>query len=81
MKELLLGYGKMGQVIEERTAGKEVKRLFEKDKNLRLSLSTADVAIDFKRAYSSYRNISIVFLLLMSCNFRDKRFGRNSVGW
>jgi hypothetical protein len=74
------GYGKMGQVIKEKEL--QEKRCRDCLKKTSSSwLPTADVAIDFKRAYSSYRNISIVFLLLMSCNFRDKRFGRNSVGW
>jgi 4-hydroxy-tetrahydrodipicolinate reductase len=47
MKIALLGYGKMGQVIE-RIAGKRARNCFEKDENNTYEgLSTADVAIDF----------------------------------
>jgi 4-hydroxy-tetrahydrodipicolinate reductase len=64
MKIALLGYGKMGQVIE-RIAGKRARNCFEKDENNTYEgLSTADVAIDFSVPTAAVSNISIVFLLM-----------------
>jgi 4-hydroxy-tetrahydrodipicolinate reductase len=62
MKIALLGYGKMGQVIE-RIARKEVMKLFWKDENNTYEgLSTADVAIDLAFLQQQYQ-----YLKLFSC--------------
>jgi 4-hydroxy-tetrahydrodipicolinate reductase len=61
MKIALLGYGKMGQVIE-RIARKRARNCFEKKENNTEGLSTADVAIDF-----SVPSSSVQYLQLFSC--------------
>jgi 4-hydroxy-tetrahydrodipicolinate reductase len=60
MKIALLGYGKMGQVIE-RIALERGWNRFEKDENTFEGLSIADVAIDFSVPTAAVTNISSCF--------------------
>jgi 4-hydroxy-tetrahydrodipicolinate reductase len=58
MKIALLGYGKMGQVIESQSS--EDMKLSWKDENNTYGLANADVAIDFSIPTAAVLNITIV---------------------
>nr|WP_315255596.1 4-hydroxy-tetrahydrodipicolinate reductase [uncultured Flavobacterium sp.] len=63
MKIALLGYGKMGQVIERIALGRGHEIVLKKDEfNTYDGLSTADVAIDFSVPAAAVSNISSCFL-------------------
>ncbi|MFV8370220.1 4-hydroxy-tetrahydrodipicolinate reductase [Flavobacterium sp. LB2R40] len=62
MKIALLGYGKMGQVIEKIALERGHEIVLRKDKNNTFEgLSTADVAIDFSVPTAAVSNISSCF--------------------
>jgi 4-hydroxy-tetrahydrodipicolinate reductase len=64
MKIALLGYGKMGKVIERIALERGHEIVLRKDKNISFeSLSLADVAIDFSIPSSAVENISTCFHL------------------
>jgi 4-hydroxy-tetrahydrodipicolinate reductase len=64
MKIALLGYGKMGKVIERIALERGHEIVLRKDKNTSFeSLSLADVAIDFSIPSSAVENISACFHL------------------
>lgn len=63
MKIALLGYGKMGQVIEKIAQERGHEIVLKKDENNNyVGLSTADVAIDFSVPTAAVPNISNCFL-------------------
>ena len=57
MKIAIIGYGKMGQTIEQlaKERGHEISQILTKDSNL--NFSKADVAIDFSTPDSAFKNI------------------------
>ncbi len=62
MKIALLGYGKMGQVIERIAQERGHKIVLRKDENITFEgLSSADVAIDFSVPTAAVTNISSCF--------------------
>jgi 4-hydroxy-tetrahydrodipicolinate reductase len=64
MKIALLGYGKMGQVIERIAKERGHEIVLKKDENNTYEgLSTADVAIDFSVPTAAVSNISNCFLV------------------
>ena len=64
MKIALLGYGKMGQVIERMAKERGHEIVLKKDENNTYEgLSTADVAIDFSVPTAAVPNISNCFLV------------------
>ena len=64
MKIALLGYGKMGQVIERMAKERGHEIVLKKDENNTYEgLSTADVAIDFSIPAAAVSNISNCFLV------------------
>jgi 4-hydroxy-tetrahydrodipicolinate reductase len=74
MKIALLGYGKMGQVIERIAKERGHEIVLKKDENNTYEgLSTADVAIDFSVPTAAVSNISV--FLLMCLSFLEQQVG------